>query len=115
MGKLSVAVAKTLYHNLYRCRLEREDGTIAGIIQVMPGLPLPPEEMPENAPKVPPFLLVIVEDADITEKTLIDFEDQASAALLKRFATENVLPHHCQFFYTSPAFVFEEKPQRPAN
>ena len=115
MGKLSVAVAKTLYHNLYRCRLEREDGTVAGVIKVMPGLPLSAEDMPDGAPQVPPFLLVIVEDADINETTLIDFEEAASAALLKRFAAENMVPHHCQFFYPSPAFVFEERPNIPAN
>ena len=115
MGKISVAVAKTLYHNLYRCRLEKEDGTVVGIIQVMPGLPLPADEMPEGAPQVPPYLLVIVEDADINEASLIEFEEQTSFALLKRFATENMAPHHCQFFYPSPAFVFEEKPKVAAN
>lgn len=115
MGKISVAVAKTLYHNLYRCRLEKEDGTVAGIIKVMPGLPLPADEMPEGAPQVPPYLLVIVEDADINEASLIEFEEQTSFALLKRFATDNMVPHHCQFFYPSPAFVFEEKPKTSAN
>ncbi len=115
MGKLSVAVAKTLYHNMYRCRLEREDGTQVGVIKVMPGLPLAADALPEGAPQVPPFLLVVVEDADITETTLIDFEEETSAALLKRFATEDMVMHHCQFFYPSPAFVFGEKSNVPAN
>ena len=103
-GKLS----KTLYQNTYRCILNNENEEVIGHLRVVPGLPLDRSEVPENAPTVPPYLLVIVDDADINKDNLIDFEERASYALLKRFSTEYFVPQHCQFYYPSPAFVFEQ-------
>ncbi|MEG0831748.1 MAG: hypothetical protein RSF75_05315, partial [Acidaminococcaceae bacterium] len=70
--------------------------------------PLDRSEVPASAPEVPPYLLVIVDDANIDKDNLIDFEERTSYALLKRFSTENLVPQHCQFYYPSPAFVFEQ-------
>ena len=64
--------------------------------------------VPEDAPSVPAYLLVIVDDADINKDNLIDFEERASYALLKRFSTEAISFQHCQFYYPSPAFIFEQ-------
>ena len=52
--------------------------------------------------------MVIVKDADINKDNLIDFEERASYALLKRFSTEAIAFQHCQFYYPSPAFIFEQ-------
>lgn len=104
----TVKLTKTLYHNTYRTVLSNENEEVVGKLRVVVGLPLERSEVPENAPEVPPFLLVIVDDADINKENLIDFEERASLALLKRFATEDFLPQHCQFYYPSPAFIFEQ-------
>ena len=65
-------------------------------------------QVPEDAPVVPAFLLVIVDDADINKDNVIDFEERASYALLKRFSTEVINFQHCEFYYPSPAFYFDQ-------
>ena len=107
--KVTIKVAKTLYHNTYRCTVINEQNETKALLKVVPQLPLSREEVPENAPEVPPFLLVVVEDADIDQNNLIHFEESVSVALLNRFATDNTVPHSCQFFYPSPAFFFSDK------
>lgn len=104
----TVKVSKTLYQNTYRCVLNNENEEVIGTLRVVPGIPLDRAEVPENAPEVPPYLLVIVDDADINKDNLIDFEERVSYSLLKRFATDYFVPQHCQFYYPSPAFVFEQ-------
>ena len=81
----TVKLSKTLYQNTYRCTLSNENEEVIGNLRVVPGLPLDRSEVPENAPTVPPYLLVIVDDADINKDNLIDFEERTSYALLKRF------------------------------
>ena len=91
----TVKLSKTLYQNTYRCTLSNENEEVIGNLRVVPGLPLDRSEVPENAPTVPPYLLVIVDDADINKDNLIDFEERTSYALLKRFSTEYFVPQHC--------------------
>ena len=104
-----VQLTKTLYTNTYRCQLLNESDEVIGKLRIIPGIPLDRSLVPKEAPEVPFFLLVIVDDADINKDNLIDFEERASFALLKRFSTEDASPQHCQFYYPSPAFVFEQK------
>lgn len=104
----TVRVTRTLYNNTYRGQLFDENEALIGHIRIIPGLPLDRSQVPEGAPEVPFFLLVIVDDADINKDNLIDFEEKASFCLLKRFSTETAAPQHCQFYYPSPAFVFEQ-------
>ena len=108
MNKVTLNVAKTLYHNTYRCTIKDEQQNIIGLLRVIPGLPLAKEELPPDAPEVPPFLLVIVDDADITKENLLTFEENISVSLLERFATETTKPKYCQFYYPSPAFIFTD-------
>ena len=109
MSKLSISVSRTLYHNTYRCTIHDEEKNTIGLLRVIPGLPLERCEVPADAPEVPPFLLVIVDDADVNAQNLIAFEENVSVALLERFATETTRPHYCQFYYPSPAFIFSDK------
>ncbi len=108
MNKLSVAVSKTLYHNTYRCTICDSEKNTIGLLRIVPGLPLERSEVPPDAPEVPPYLLVIVDDADITSESLLNFEETVSLALLERFATDTTKPKYCQFYYPSPAFVFSD-------
>lgn len=112
-----VKLTKTLYTNTYRCQLVNDNDEVLAHLRVLPGIPLERSQVPENAPEVPFFLLVIVDDADINKDNLIDFEERASYSLLKRFSTETSSPQHCQFYYPSPAFVFEQKDatEKPFN
>ncbi len=104
-----VQIARTLYNNVYRCRLLDSVGNVKGFLRVLPSLPLDRSQVPQDAPKAVPFLYVIVEDADINKDNLIDFEERTAYALMLRFATETVNFDHCEFYYPSPAFVFDDK------
>ncbi len=106
--KVSVKVTKTLYFNTYSCTILSEDGRVLAHLKVLPQFPLSREEVPAEAPEVTPYLLVLVEDADINQENLIYFEESVSAALLNRFTTEDSAPFNCRFFYPSPAFFFND-------
>ena len=101
-------LAKTLFENTYAAHVLNDNKDVIGKLRIVPSIPLDRSVLPENAPVVSPFLLVIVDDADINKDNLIDFEERVSYALLKRFSTETVAFQHCQFYYPSPAFIFEQ-------
>lgn len=105
-SNLSVKVSKTLYFNQYSCTVSNDQKDVIAFLKVFPQFPLSRDEVPNDAPEVPPFLLVLVEDADINKNNLIEFEENVSVLLLNRFSTENSVPFNCRFFYPSPAFFF---------
>lgn len=107
-GAYNLRLARTLYENVYSCRLFNEMQQPIGVLEIIPSIPLDRSQIPEDAPDAPAYLLVIVKDADINKDNLIDFEERASYALLKRFSTEVVSFQHCEFYYPSPAFIFEQ-------
>lgn len=104
----NLQLAKTLFENTYAARVLNHNKDVIGKLRIVPCLPLDRSLLPADAPQVSPFLLVIVDDADINKDNLIDFEERVSLALLKRFSTETVAFQHCQFYYPSPAFIFEQ-------
>ena len=108
MNKFSLTLSKTLYQHIYRCAVS-SDGAVKGFLRVIPGLPLERSQIPPDAPDAPPFLLIIVDDADITDDNFLYFEENVSMLLLERFAAEGFRPQYCQFYYPSPAFALNEK------
>lgn len=104
----NLRLAKTLFENTYAAHVLNDNKDVIGKLRIVPSIPLDRSVLPENAPVVSPFLLVIVDDADINKDNLIDFEERVSYALLKRFSTETVAFQNCQFYYPSPAFIFEQ-------
>ena len=107
-GAYQLRLMRTLYENVYGCMLYNENQQPIGKLEIVPSIPLDRSQVPEDAPVVPAYLLVIVQDADINKDNLIDFEERASYALLKRFSTEAISFQHCKFNYPSPAFIFEQ-------
>ena len=91
-------LARTLYNNFYRARLQDANGEDAGQLLIVPGLPLDRSQLPENA-----------EDADINKNNVIDFEEGVSRAVLAKFTTETTSFKHCEFYYPSPAFYFAQE------
>lgn len=106
-------LARTLYNNFYRARLKDDNGQDAGQLLIIPGLPLDRSQLPENAPEAKPYLLVIVEDADINKNNVVEFEEGVSRAVLNKFTTETVAFDHCEFYYPSPAFYFSSEEDSP--
>lgn len=104
----SLRLVRTLYENVYRARLYNELKQPIGDLEIIPCIPLDRSQVPEDAPEVSAYLLVIVRDADINKNNLLEFEERTSYTLLKRFSTEVVTFQHCRFYYPSPAFIFEQ-------
>ena len=102
-------LARTLYNNFFRARLQDANGEDAGQLLIVPGLPIDRSQLPENAPEADPYLLVIVEDANINKNNVIDFEEGVSRAVLSKFTTETTSFNHCEFYYPSPAFYFAQE------
>ena len=102
-------LARTLFNNFYRARLQDANGEDAGQLLIVPGLPLDRSQLPENAPMAAPYLLVIVEDANINKDNVVDFEEGVSRAVLAKFTTETTAFDHCEFYYPSPAFYFAQE------
>lgn len=111
----NLRLARTLYNNFYRARLQDENNQDAGQLLIVPGLPLDRSQLPENAPEAKPYLLVIVEDADINKDTVVAFEEGVSRAVLGKFTTETVSFDHCEFYYPSPAFYFAQEEESQAG
>ena len=88
-GAYTLKLSRTLYNDTFRAQLLDENQQVIGHLRIVPGVPLDRSLVPEDAPSVPAYLLVIVDDADINKDNLIDFEERASYALLKRFSTES--------------------------
>lgn len=103
-----IKLARTLYNDVYTAQVLNENKQLVGKMRVIPCMPIDRSLVPADAPVVPAYLLVIVDDADINKDNLIDFEERVSYAMLKRFATEAISFQHCQFYYPSPAFIFEQ-------
>lgn len=104
-GAFQLKLTRTLYNNLYRAMLLDENQQVKGRISIIPNLATAREYLPADAPQVHSILLVIVEDADINKDNLLDFEERATYALLKRFSTEQVYFQQCQFLYPSPKYM----------
>ena len=107
-GAYTLKLSRTLYNDTFRAQLLDENEQVIGHLRIVPGVPLDRSQVPEGAPAVPAYILVIVDDADINKDNLIDFEERTTYALLKRFSNESISLQHCQFYYTSPAFIFEQ-------
>ena len=104
-GAYQLKLSRTLYENLYRAMLFNENQQPVGKLSIIPNIPLDRAYLPADAPQVHAILLVIVEDADINKDNLIDFEERATYALLKRFSTETIYFQSCQFCYPSPKYM----------
>ena len=98
---LRVRLARTLFNNFYRARIQDNQGEDVGMLLIVPALPLDRSVLPENAPNAEPYLLVIVEKGDFNKDTVIEFEECISRIILDKFTTETMPFSYCEFYYMS--------------
>lgn len=84
-GAYTLKLSRTLYNDTFRAQLLDENQQVIGHLRIVPGVPLDRSQVPEDAPSVPAYLLVIVDDADINKDNLIDFEERAQLCFTKTF------------------------------
>lgn len=96
---------RTLWQNTYRATVFNIKDEYTATLRIILSIPLPKEEIPENAPEVQDYITVMVEDTVIKPQDIIAFEEFISNMLVARSASEQFQPSHCIFFYPSPSEV----------
>lgn len=104
-----LTLTKTLWQDVYRARVDDNQGHYVGTLRITLFVPLPPEVKPADAPDVPPLLEVFVENATIDDTAdLVPFEETLSRQLLERFAAAGFTAAQCIFAYPSPAALWKQ-------
>ena len=107
--KFTLKVAKTLWFNIYRGVISGAAGEYIATVRIIPGLPLDRAEVPEDAPEARPYLIAIIEDAQIDLKDLVNFESAVTDSLLVALSRETFKPEFIQFFYPTPSIEEPEE------
>ncbi len=94
---------RTLWQNTYRGTVFDSMDRYVATIRMLLGVPIPREELPENAPVVAPLVTVLIEDTILTPLEIIDFETILSKLILQKASSQDFRPDRCMFFYPSPA------------
>ena len=79
-GAYTLKLSRTLYNDTFRAQLLDENQQVIGHLRIVPGVPLDRSLVPEDAPSVPAYLLVIVDDADINKDNLNVFQQKQSVS-----------------------------------
>jgi hypothetical protein len=107
--KLKLTLARTLWFNTYRAKVTSIDDEHIATVRLIPALPLAREEVPENAPVVESYVLVLVEDATVNDDQLVFFETALSNLLHKELLQLDFTPAMCHFFYPSPPHMLKDE------
>lgn len=96
---------RTLWDRTYRATVFNERDEYVATIRIILGIPLSSDQVPEGAPEVHDYLIVLVEDTVIHPEDIIAFEDSLSRTLIAKSTSETFHPAHSLFFYPSPSEV----------
>ncbi|MDU2065879.1 MAG: hypothetical protein E6713_13725 [Sporomusaceae bacterium] len=110
---LKVRLAKTLWFNTYRAQVATPEGEYLAALRLIPTIPLDRNEIPENAPEVKSSIVVLVEDALVTDEHLVEFEAALADELQQELVKVKFKPENCQFFYPSPPHMLAEESALP--
>lgn len=98
----SIRLARMLWINMYRAQVLDAAGEYLATLRLIPAIPLDREEVPDDAPEVAPYLLVLVEDAVFSPEEMVEAESGLAEMLMAKMAQPDFNPAHCQFAYPSP-------------
>lgn len=109
----SAKLARTLWHNAYRAQITDSLGEYVATLRLLPQIPLDREVVPENAPEVKLYLIILVEDAPmLSEDNLVEFENSASKLVMEELAKLEMFADSCQFVYPNLTTEIEQVPQQ---
>lgn len=106
---LKCTLARTLWFNTYRAKITNTADEYIATVRLVPTMPLERSEVPENAPVVDSYVLVLVEDAAVNDDQLVPFEEAVSNLLHKELAQLEFSPAMCHFFYPSPPHMLKDE------
>lgn len=104
-----IKLLKTLWFNTYTAHVATSYDEYIATLKIIPCMPLDRQEVPENAPEVPAYLNILVEEATFDNTTaMLRFEKKLADHLLHVFMSEDFAPTSCHFFYPSPPQLLDE-------
>ena len=109
-----IDLMRTLWENTYRGTVFDYKEQYIATVRIIFSIPLGRSEVPENAPKVNPVIIVLVEDTILSPLEIVDFEQAMTPILAKRLTSDAFFPDRIMYFYPSPVDGAETK-DKPEN
>ena len=109
-----IDLMRTLWENTYRGTVFDYKEQYVATVRIIFSIPLDRSEVPENAPKVNPVIIVLVEDTILSPLEIVDFEQAMTPILAKRLTSNSFFPDRIMYFYPSPVDGAEIK-DKPEN
>ncbi len=98
-----IDLMRTLWENTYRGTVFDYKEQYVATIRLILSIPLDRSEVPENAPKVNPSVIVLIEDTILSPLEVVEFEQIMSKIITKKVSSEYFHPDRIMYFYPSPS------------
>ena len=98
-----IDLMRTLWENTYRGTVFDYKEQYVATIRLILSIPLDRSEVPENAPKVNPSVIVLIEDTILSPLEVVEFEQSMSKIITKKVSSEYFQPDRIMYFYPSPS------------
>lgn len=98
-----IDLMRTLWENTYRGTVFDYKEQYVATIRLILSIPLDRSEVPENAPKVNPSVIVLIEDTILSPLEVVEFEQIMSKIITKKVSSEYSQPDRIMYFYPSPS------------
>ena len=98
-----IDLMRTLWENTYRGTVFDYKEQYVATIRLILSIPLDRSEVPENAPKVNPSVIVLIEDTILSPLEVVEFEQIMSKIITKKVSSEYFQPDRIMYFYPSPS------------
>lgn len=98
-----IDLMRTLWENTYRGTVFDYKEQYVATIRLILSIPLDRSEIPENAPKVNPSVIVLIEDTILSPLEVVEFEQIMSKIITKKVSSEYFHPDRIMYFYPSPS------------
>ena len=98
-----IDLMRTLWENTYRGTVFDYKEQYVATIRLILSIPLDRSEVPENAPKVNPSVIVLIEDTTLSPLEVVEFEQIMSKIITKKVSSEYFQPDRIMYFYPSPS------------
>lgn len=98
-----IDLMRTLWENTYRGTVFDYKEQYVATIRLILSIPLDRSEVPENAPKVNPSVIVLIEDTILSPLEVVEFEQIMSKIITKKVSSEYFQPDRIMYFYPNPS------------
>jgi hypothetical protein len=102
---INIKLARTLWFNIYRGQVTDAAANYVASLRVIPAMPLERSEVPDEAPQVDPYIIVLVDDGAFGRDQFVHFETAVAKVLIDQMSRPDFAPAYCQFAYPNAAEI----------